>query len=196
MGVSSTGAHILDNRLDPVGCRSPSTSTTNGGRLLTRRVRDEVLLSVRETSGFLVGSAAVVGLLFGAFAIFDFQSNIYLGWISTVVGVALFCGVLSFASITVEVSEKQLRVVSSFFRFPLARVELDNVSTVTTELFSKTVWGGWGLRLRGRDRALVLSGTEATAITKRNGTKFYLAAQEADRITQALHEASSTSDAP
>lgn len=163
---------------------------------MTRRSRDEVLLSVRETSGFLVGSAVVVGLLFGSFAMFDFQSNIHLGWISTVVGVALLCGVLSFASITVEVTQKQLRVVSTLFRFPLTRMEVNGISSVTTELFSKTVWGGWGLRLRGRDRALVLNGTEATAITKRNGTKFYLAAQEADRITQALHEASSTSDAP
>lgn len=163
---------------------------------MSTRGRDEVLLSVRETSGFLVGSAVVVGLLFGSFAIFDFQSNIYLGWISTVVGVALLCGVLTFASITVEVTEKQLRVVSSVFRLPLTRIELDNVATVTTELFSKIVWGGWGLRLRGRDRALVLNGTEATAITERNGTKFYLAAQEADRITKALHEASSTSEAP
>ncbi len=86
------------------------------------RSRNDVLLSLRETAGFLVGSAVLVGLLFSTFAIFDFQSNIYLGWISTVVGVVLLCGVLSFASITVEVTDKQLKVVSSLFRFPLTRI--------------------------------------------------------------------------
>lgn len=148
--------------------------------------QDGVCLSTRETSGFLLGSAVVVFVAFGLFVVFDFRSNIYLGWVSAVVGLIVLSAVLTFASITVQVNDEDLTVRSSIFRFRLARIGMDQISSVATEPFSKALWGGWGFRLRGRDRALVLNGTEANVVEKSNGTKFYLAAQDAPRITEVI----------
>jgi hypothetical protein len=153
---------------------------------LTDRYTAPVLLSTREISGFLIGSAVVVLLMFGAFAVVDFSSNVYVGIISSVVGLVVFLAVLAFAVITIQVCPTRVIAKSTILRFKLANVSLDDVSTVTLEPFSKAYWGGWGLRLRGRDKAVVLNGTEAVAIEKRNGRKLYLATQEAPRVAAAL----------
>jgi len=124
------------------------------------------MLSTREISGFLLGSAVMVLLMFGAFAVVDFNSNVYVGIISSVVGLIVFLAVLAFAVITITVCPKRVTAKSTILRFKLANVSRDDISTVALEPFSKAYWGGWGLRLRGRDKAVVLNGTEAVAIEK------------------------------
>lgn len=134
----------------------------------------------------MIGTAIVILLMFGAFATFDFRSNVSVGIISSLVGIIVFGAVLTFAIITVHIDAKSITVRSTAFRFKLASIPLDEVSEVTIEPFSKTYWGGWGLRLRGRDRAIVLKGTEAAVIEKKTGQKVYLAAQDAPRIAETL----------
>src|SRR5699024_432096 len=124
------------------------------------------MLSTRERSGVLLGSAVMVLLMFGAFAVVDFNSTVYVGIISSVVGLIVFLAVLAFAVITITVCPKRVTAKSTFVRFKLANVSRDDISTVALEPFSKAYWGRWGLRLRGRDKAVVLNGTEAVAIEK------------------------------
>lgn len=134
----------------------------------------------------MVGTAIVVLIIFAAFTVFDFRSNVYVGLISGFVGIVVVSAVLAFASITVQVDQKRVTAKSTVFRFKLANIRLDEISAVTTESFSKVSWGGWGLRLRGRDKAIVLTGTAAAVIEKKNGIKVYLATQEAPRITEVI----------
>jgi hypothetical protein len=153
---------------------------------LSGKKKNQIILSTTEVSGFMVGTAVVVFLLFGTFAIFDFQSNIYIGLISTIVGLIVVSAVLALGIITVVVDPRTVTVKSTIFRMRLVKINHEEIASIHIEPFSKTYWGGWGLRLRGRDRAIVLKGKEAVVIQRKDGKKIFLAVQEAPQIAETL----------
>lgn len=100
---------------------------------------------------------------------------------SAVVTLALVTVIsLTFARLRVSVDRRGLRVVSSLLRLPLKQIPLDQITSVRAESVRPMDWGGWGYRILPGRSAIVLSGGQGIAVTRRNGTEFVVTVPEAE----------------
>ncbi|NQX28407.1 DUF3093 family protein [Microbacteriaceae bacterium VKM Ac-2854] len=96
----------------------------------------------------------------------------------TVVMAILVLAFLVFARLRVSVDRRGLRVVSSVFRLPIARIPLAEVDSAQAESIRPVEWGGWGYRFLPGRSAVVLTGGPAIVVRRRNGTRFAVTVPE------------------
>ena len=106
------------------------------------------------------------------------------------VGVAVLLVIIAllFSSLTVEVSDGELRFHfgPGFWR---KRIALSDVTAATPT--QSTWWEGWGIRFTLRGMLYNVSGTDAVEIELRTGRRFRIGTDEPKALVQAVRTATS-----
>jgi hypothetical protein len=128
----------------------------------TRRVSTRSLHAI--TAGLLVVGFV---LLIAGVATDDTMASFAIAGGSVILAAI---AVASFASLTVSIDWRGLRVVSTLLRVPFTRIPLDRIHSAGVTDIHASDWGGYGYRTRPRGRAIVL----------RNGPALLVAGDAAD----------------
>jgi hypothetical protein len=103
--------------------------------------------------------------------------------ITGVVAVILIISAVVFSSLTVEISDGELRFHFGpgiwRKRYPLADI-------TAVEVTQSSWWEGWGIRITPRGMLYNVSGTGAVEITLRSGKSFRIGTDEPEALAQAI----------
>jgi hypothetical protein len=102
------------------------------------------------------------------------------------VAVLLIISAVLFSSLTVEISDRELRIHfgPGFWR---RRYALTEVTAV--EVTRSSWWEGWGIRITPRGMLYNVSGTDAVEIKLRSGAHFRIGTDEPEALAQAVRMA-------
>jgi hypothetical protein len=106
--------------------------------------------------------------------------------ITDVVAVVLIVTAAVFSSLTVEISDGELRFHfgPGFWR---KRIPLADITAV--EVTESSWWEGWGIRITPRGMLYNVSGMDAVEIHLRSGRHFRIGTDERDALAEALRPA-------
>jgi len=127
----------------------------------------------------------LIVMLVAALGIFAFGPRSALPITISVAVLLLISGVL-FSSLTVEVSDGELRFHfgPGFWRKRFALSEI-----VGADVTRSSAWEGWGIRITPRGMLYNVSGKEAVEVHLRSGQRFRIGTDEAEVLAEALRRA-------
>ncbi|MEA2707314.1 MAG: hypothetical protein QOH22_2102 [Gemmatimonadaceae bacterium] len=132
-----------------------------------------------------VGYLVLVVMLVAALGIFGLAPRGPLP-VTLIVAVLLFISAVLFSSLTVEISDGELRFHfgPGFWRkrYPLAEV-------ADAEVAQSSWWEGWGIRVTPRGMLYNVSGTGAVEIKLRSGRRLRIGTDEPEVLVQAIRAA-------
>jgi hypothetical protein len=136
-----------------------------------------------------MGFLTLVVILVAALGIFALGPS-SLRPVTGVVAVLLIVSAVLFSSLTVEISDSELRFHfgPGFWRkrYPLTEV-------ADAAVTRSSWWEGWGIRITPRGMLYNVSGTDAVEIKLRSGKHFRIGTDEPEKLVDALHVATSAS---
>jgi hypothetical protein len=132
-----------------------------------------------------VGYLVLVVMLVAALGIFGLAPRGPLP-VTVIVAVLLIISAVLFSSLTVEISDGELRFHfgPGFWRkrYPLAEV-------ADAEVAQSSWWEGWGIRVTPRGMLYNVSGTGAVEIKLRSGRRLRIGTDEPEVLVQAIRAA-------
>jgi hypothetical protein len=132
-----------------------------------------------------VGYLVLVVMLVAALGIFGLAPRGPLA-VTVIVAVLLIISAVLFSSLTVEISDGELRFHfgPGFWRkrYPLAEV-------ADAEVAQSSWWEGWGIRVTPRGMLYNVSGTGAVEIKLRSGRRLRIGTDEPEVLVQAIRAA-------
>jgi hypothetical protein len=128
-----------------------------------------------------IGYLTLIVLLVAALGIFALGSRSPLP--VTLVAVLLLISALLFSSLTVQISDSELRFHfgPGFWRKRFRLTEVTGADVTRTSW-----WEGWGIRITPRGMLYNVSGTEAVEITLRSGQRLRIGTDEPEALAQAV----------
>jgi hypothetical protein len=132
-----------------------------------------------------IGYLTLIVLLLGALGTFALGQRSPLP-VTLVVAVLVLISAVLFSSLTVEISDGELRFHfgPGFWR---KRYELTEVAGA--DVTRSSWWEGWGIRITPRGMLYNVSGTDAVEIELRSGQRFRIGTDEPEALAQALRMA-------
>ena len=134
-----------------------------------------------------IGYVTLIVMLVAALGIFAFGPRSALP-ITLSVAVLLLVSAVLFSSLTVEVSDGELRFHfgPGFWRKRYALTDIAGA-----EVARSSSWEGWGIRITPRGMLYNVSGKDAVEIKLRTGQQFRIGTDEPEELAQALRAAMS-----
>ena len=135
-----------------------------------------------------IGYLTLIVMLVGALGIFALGPRSPLP-VTLSVAVLLLISAVLFSSLTVEISDGELRIHfgPGFWRKRYALTEVTGADVARSSW-----WEGWGIRITPRGMLYNVSGTDAVEIKLRSGQSFRIGTDEPEALAQALMMALST----
>ena len=135
-----------------------------------------------------IGYLTLIVMLVGALVIFALGPRSPLP-VTLSVAVLLLISAVLFSSLTVEISDGELRIHfgPGFWRKRYALTEVTGADVARSSW-----WEGWGIRITPRGMLYNVSGTDAVEIKLRSGQSFRIGTDEPEALAQALRMALST----
>ena len=132
-----------------------------------------------------IGDLTLIVMLVAALGIFALGPRSPLP-VTLAVAVLLLITAVLFSSLTVEISDGELRIHfgSGFWRKRYALTEVAGADVTRSSW-----WEGWGIRITPRGILYNVSGTDAVEIKLRSGQRFRIGTDEPEALAQALRTA-------
>jgi hypothetical protein len=132
-----------------------------------------------------IGYLTLIVLLVAALGIFALGPRSPLP-VTIAVAVLLLISAVLFSSLTVEISDGELRIHfgPGFWRKRYALTEVAGADVTRSSW-----WEGWGIRITPRGMLYNVSGTDAVEIKLRSGQRLRIGTDEPEALAQALRTA-------
>ena len=107
--------------------------------------------------------------------------------LSTFIFTILICSILLFIKLNITVTKDEIQYRLSTFHFSTQILSKNQIIEIENVVYNPIgEWGGWGIRMKGRDRAYNMYGNKGVQVTLKSGKIVLFGSQKPNELHKAI----------